>query len=523
MQPRFAVTFTVGIVVSNLGVPGAMAAGPGVPGTQTVAITQHKDTAAIVFQGVTMTSLDPTQDGMEVTVHFSAPIQTSIAAELERISGCIAAASTGYDTLLLRTQAPAKFDVTRLADGFALNVTTLPEMGNRRKLATVEIRRRMLSDDIDGARDMLFQLRTSQPDDADLYRLEADIDAADKDYRAAAQKYEYLLRATPGDEGLQETLRASQAEFAPRVEFGLEAAEIKKADRQLRSFLETSSNIAGGLSLRGRLDYIELDDNLIQFTDGTVGPFSGDRYSAEIDAIYDLTMRWQGIVSLFGADDTIGAGALLRYADPSGSFSLSAAYHQPSWDYPESIVANGTFDSAILNISRSFADTWYFNLGVAARRYSLADENDAAISTAINAGLRWALPIESPTKITLGYAFDGEYAERISLKPDGIGGFYALLPLGDRVIHTADLRIAEQLSQTLYTSLSGGYAYDMNGEGGVVAAAELAYNPTIDLRIALNAYYSGIADRAGESGSYSHAGLTVTRIFTSPVESSDAK
>lgn len=513
MQPRSAAALAVGIGILNLGNPGTTTAAQSRAALQTVAITQTSDSTAIAFHGISMTSMDPSADGMEVAIHFGSPLQQNIATELERISGSIAAASTGYDSLLLRTQGPALFDSKSLPNGFVVNVKVSKATSDNERLATVEIRRLTLADDIDAARALLFKLRSAQPDDADLYRLEADVDAADKSYRTAAQKYAYLLAANPGDESLQQSLRASQTEFAPRVEVGAEAGKIQKADRQFKSFVQASFDATQGMMLRGRMDYVELEDNIVQFADGTTGPFAGERYTAQLDAIFDIATRWQGTLSAYGSEDDVGAGATLSYEDASSMVALTVAYHQPTWDYPESIVAKGTLDSARLSVSKSFADTWYFNFAAIGRQYNLLDETGTATSTAIEAEVRWALPLESSMKATLGYSFDGEFAENVSLRPDGFGGSYALLPLADRVVHAADLRVAGQLSTSLRASLSGGYAYDISGESGAIASAELAFSPADDLIIALNAYYSGLSDRAGETGAYSHAGVTITRIF----------
>jgi hypothetical protein len=99
------------------------------------------------------------------------------------------------------------------------------------------------------------------------------------------------------------------------------------------------------------------------------------------------------------------------------------------------------------------------------------------------------------------------------MRPDGIGGVYPLLPLRDRVLHRIDSRVSEQLSPSFFTGFYIGYAKDMNGESGALGGIEFAYEPVENLRIALSADYSNVADRSGQSGAYVHGGLSVTRTF----------
>jgi hypothetical protein len=240
-----------------------------------------------------------------------------------------------------------------------------------------------------------------------------------------------------------------------------------------------------------------------------------------VDLAWDFVNRWLASLSLHASEDEIGAGATVEYRDATSQVTLVGGYNQPTWDYPETIVENGTFDFVGLTARRSFDETWFLNIGLALRRYALGEESEAAVTSSIEAGIRWALPLQSKTQVTLGYAFDAEYSHDIALLPDGGGGFYALLPSGDRALHALDLRVSDQVTDTIFASAFAGYARDNEGMDGMLAGAELSYAPTLDLRIALNAYYSGISDRLGASGDYFHAGMTVTRLFATTAGSSD--
>lgn len=517
MRPNIAVAFAVGLgstVPSPCGV-GAVAAE--LAKTQFVKVTASAGSVELAFEGLSLASADQSVDGMEIALHFSQPLKETIAREITTAAAAtIADASAGYDTLLIRAQSRSRFELKALHQGFVLHVTPTATPDDSSRLALVEIRRRTLLDETESARDLLAQLRRSQPDDQEFQRAEADIDLADRDNRSAAAKYRALLTDNPSDESLRDSLSHAQAGFAPQIESGADYQSIDKADRQWRGHIAGRLPVGEALELRGRIDFVDLDDNLVQFQDASTGPFEGSRTRADLSLDYEFTTRWDAMASLYGASNTIGAGAELGYEDAASSVRLQVKWHQPSWDYPESIVGNGTTDVASVTIARSFANSWFFNLGLGLHRYSFDDESSSATSSTLEAGLRWKLPLESNTDLSLGYNFDAEYADRVSLRPDGLGGFYAMLPLRDRVVHSADLRIASQFGAHVSTSAYAGYAKDLNDQGGLIAGAEIAYEPVSTLRIALEGNYSDVGDRAGDSGAFIHAALTITKAFSAP-------
>ena len=513
MQPNLATLLALGAGACAATSSAAIAENIITPTRQTVAVKEDTGSAQLAFHGLSASGLSPSADGMEVSIRFNEPVDDTVARELGRLVSSVGDASTGYDSLLLRVRAPSDFELVEEPGGFALLIKPRKAAADVTRFTELEIRRRTLSGDTAGARELLIPLRTSHPDDPALLRMEASIDFADHNYWASADKYDQALKLSPEDRAARQGFDGAMNQVAPRIEGGIETRKIEKADSQLRGWIAGETPISRGLALRGRVEYVELDDNAVQASDGTIAPFSGSRTMGEIGLSYDFSNRWLAAMSMHASEDDLGVGASVGYRDATSAIEFSGGYNQPTWDYPETIVANGTFDFMAMTASRSFEDTWFLNLGLALRRYALSGQDEAAITSSVEAGLRWALPLGSPTRITLGYGFDAEYSHDVALLDDGGGGFYTLLPAGDRVIHTADLRVADQLTDTLFASAFAGYARDNEGEDGLVAGAEVTYAPVLDLRVSLNAYYSGISDRLGESGDYFHAGLTVTRLF----------
>lgn len=523
MQPNLATLLALGAGAFATSASTAVAEDIVAPARQTIAVKEDAGSAQLAFQGLTVSGLTPSADGMEVSIQFNEPVQDAIARELASLVSPLGDASTGYDTLLLRVRGPSDFDVRSDATGFALYIRPRKPAKDGARFTELEIRRRTLAGDTSGARELLVPLRTSRPDDPALLRMEASVDFADHNYWASADRYSQALKLSPEDRSARQGLDGALNQIAPRLEAGIETREIEKADSQLRTWISGETPAGPGLSLRGRVEYVELDDNAVQLEDGSLAPFSGNRTIGEISIAQDFANRWLASLGLHVSGEEIGIGASIEYRDATSEVMIVGGYNQPTWDYPETILSNGTFDFLGMSARRSFEDTWFLNLGMVMRRYALAGESEAAISSSLEAGIRWALPLETATRITLGYGFDAEYSHEVALRPDGGGGFFALLPSGDRVLHTLDLRIADQLTETIFASAFAGYSRDNEGTDGLIAGAELSYAPTIDLRVSLNAYYSGISDRLGESGDYFHAGLTVTRLFATISGSDDGQ
>jgi hypothetical protein len=494
---------------------------PQPPAAQTVAISQAGDGIIISFQGLSLASLSSSVDGMEAALSFRQPVAESIAGQISHLTPAVTDASSGYDSILLRARSASRFEAMATTGGFVLSIRPVPAKLDVRKLETLDIRRMTLSGDTEGARAQIAALRASQPDDQELLRLDADVAAADHDDRKAAETYAALVSSNPLDESIGASLRSAQAQLAPQVESGVDTRKIEKADRQTHAFASAEIPVLPGIRLRGRIDIVELDDNDVQLPDGARAPFSGDRYGGELGVMLDLGDRWHAMLLAFGNENSLGGGGSIGYRDASSSVELRAVYHQPSWDYPESIVADGTVDESSLSVVRAFEATWFFNASAAVQQFALYGVSDTATNTSVEAGLSRLLFSDDANRVLLSYDFNADFVGHIAERPDGGGGFFTLLPLGDRTVHAGSLRYEGHLTPELLASVRAGYATDANGQDGVITAGELAWSPTLDLRLSLNSYYSGIPDRAGQSGAYMNAGLTITRIFLPTAGSTD--
>lgn len=511
----------VGALASGNTIVRAEEAAPAMTQRQSVAVQETGTTLQATFSGLTLISSDVAADGSEVTLKFKEAVADQIAKELQaRAPNWIAYASSGFDTLLVHTKGPATFDVAPSPRGVTLSVVATPktaEGGDRIK--SVEIRRLTALGETPEARRQLDELRRQNPNDTDLLRGEADIDIADHDNRAAAAKLRKLLRDKPSDEGLTDSLADAEAEISPRVSGGVDYHEIENGDRQWRMHAEAQVPIDPMFDLRGRIEAVNLDDDAVQLPDGTIAAYDGEKLRGQVSLVHDFGTRWEGVATLFVAEDRVGAGGSLTNEDAFSSTTLRAMMSAPSWDYSELIVADGTVDSIAISHRHSFDQRWFLAVDLGLKRYALDGEDDAATSTTIEAGLRWA-PFElGETKLTVGYAFDAEYVDHVALRDNGIIT-YALLPIADRVVHSGDIRVDAPLGSNFFAGGYAGYAKDVNGDGGLIAGATLGYEPEPDIRIALDANYSDIPDRAGDSGAYTHAELSVTKRFANDEGSS---
>lgn len=508
------VVAVVGALASGNTIVRAEEAAPAMA-RQSVSVQEAGNTLQATFQGLTLISSDVAADGSEVTLKFKEPVADQIAKELQsRAPNWVAYASSGFDTLLVHTKGAATFDVAPSGRGLTLTVIATPtKTGDADRIKSVEIRRLTALGDTPEARRQLDELRRQSPNDTDLLRSEADIDLADHDNRAAAAKMRRLLRDKPSDEGLTDSLAEAEVELSPRVSGGIDYHEIENGDRQWRAHAEAQMPIDPMYDLRGRIEAVNLDDDAVQFADGTIAAFDGEKLRGQISLVHDFGTRWEGVATLYAGEDTIGGGASLTNEDAFSSTTIRAVFSAPSWDYSELIVADGTVDSVSLSHRHSFEQRWFLSVDLGLKRYALDGEDDAATSTTIEAGLRWApFEMDGQTKLTVGYGFDAEYVDHVAIRDNGIIT-YALLPISDRIVHTGDVRVDAALGSNFFAGGYAGYAKDVNGDGGLIAGVTLGYEPEPDIRIALDANYSDIPDRAGDSGAYTHAGLSVTKRF----------
>ena len=512
MQPKLvaALFMSVGAIA-----PTAPAWSTEISPTQTAAVSRTPQQIIVTIQGLTLAAATATNDGLEAALSFNEPIQEALAKEIPSLIGAPIDVSTGYDSMLVRASSPSEFLAREIPNGFSLTIRIPEGKPDQFRLAVAELRRRTLSGDTDGARAALVELRRYKPQDQELLRLDADIDVADGNFASASKKLEVQLAANPDDPSLKQSFETARAQLAPRLEAGINTRKIEKADKQTSSYAQGDFPISPDWRLRGRVDYLELDDNQVRQPNGSIAPAQEDEILAKLDIDYNFAPRWTGQLSAFGASESIGAGAGIRYRDASSSVELLLAYRMPSWDFPETIAHDGTHDMASLALSRTWENTWQVSLTAQVHRYALGSDEDAAITSSIDGGIRWFIPLENQAQFTLGYTVDTEFVQRATQLPDGGGGFYQLIPVADRITHTLDARLAGTIADKFYASALLGYSIDDAGEKGIVSGAELTFAPSNDLRLALTANYSGVASRSGESGAYMYAGLTVVRILSS--------
>lgn len=466
------------------------------------------------FRGLTLLASEPSQDGREVTLRLKEPVDPNFVKAMNgQEPDWIESVSAGYDTLLIRTTRAARFETAKADNGFVLKILRQGQSEGSTASSLVEARYLTSVGRTREARATLDRLRGTDVDELDIMKARADADLADGDARAAAAGYAAAMQTRPTDDGLAEALASARDAFAPQIEAGAEYQRTQGADRQWRTHVAGRMPIDDTLSLRGRIEAVDLDDNAVIAPNGAVSSFSGMRERGELGLENDFGGGWFGLASLFGAEDTIGGGIALEGRAVHAATIVQANFQEPFWDYTEGIVHAGTRDSLGFTHKHAFDNTWFVNLGVRANRYGIDGDDDVGRSIEVDAGMRWRV-LEGPTQISFGYNYESEFVSNVELRSDGLGGFFSPLPIGARQVHSADVRVDTEIAPDFTAGAYAGYAKDVEGGKGLIAGLELAYEPTKDLRVAFDAYYSAVGDRAGDAGAYQHASLTITRLFT---------
>jgi hypothetical protein len=350
-----------------------------------------------------------------------------------------------------------------------------------------------------------------------LRLLQAQLLAQTGQLAAARERFEVLRREMPespeplsGSAGLAlQTGRWRQAlayyqdallldPEAPAIAAAIGAIE-RAAGRRLRADIEyretegglgtgKATAIIGGISgqqpfgegwrLGFAGDVAQIDAAQVQRSNGTVGPFSGERQRAELFLQHDSVGGRVVIGSLFASGDTLGAGLRAEFPDDYGVTGLRAEYRRPNWDFFQSMIDHGTRDRVAIGRRHRLTNDLTGRLEVGANRYGIEGDRDAAKTASVTGELRLG-DLAGLRGLSTAYVFDGEYVLRRSEQTDPTGQRFAPLQILDREVHAIILSYAgawgDNAVGLLTTDVSGGYGVDRYGKAGPLFSGALGY------------------------------------------------
>jgi hypothetical protein len=245
---------------------------------------------------------------------------------------------------------------------------------------------------------------------------------------------------------------------------------------------------------------------------GVTSLFKGERYSGQLDMIYDKGEGSKVKGSLYSNLKTAGAGVEYRQAtflyEALGENILNAEFQNPYWGVIESVVDYGVRDTLMVSRKQNLSSAFEGLIGVGYHNYGINMKRNQARSFAWK--LRLAYKVDLPGRnagitetsllrnanLSLIYSLDGESPFRVVQRPTQWGWLYRPLPLQRMQKHTAGILFNKELDTFPGVRIEGLAEYSHNPFLGRGPAARgniyFPVAPTCDLQ--LFAVYARIRD-----------------------------
>jgi len=238
-----------------------------------------------------------------------------------------------------------------------------------------------------------------------------------------------------------------------------------------------------------------------EYSNGTTRSFYNDRQQGTVMLQKTFSNRDVAGVSIYGNNNTPGAGLQYVMTDRWGGTSVQANYHQPDWDYVEMIAQNGTKDNLRIERKMVFNQNFQAVLSGGYTHYELENLGDAADAPGWNLAVDYVRPVHifdqgdnDPAwysdQVTLGahYGVDAEYFTFVNRLKDSTAQPFHPLPATSYEVHSFTGSIGKTILPNVDAELDGGYGVNRwNGSSGPVYGGVITYTPIQHLGIDIHA------------------------------------
>jgi len=344
---------------------------------------------------------------------------------------------------------------------------------------------------LNDAFNLLDQLKEQYPNNPQVLQTEADLNLRIGNRGAGFAALNKAIKLDPHNEDILDRQRTTLLSQGPFAQAGYDFRRTTEAYEN-REHASGEAMITPSLSasLTVDNDHVHSRTPIIR-TNGTSAEFSGDRQraAATLDKMYDNGNEANATV--YGNNNTAGAGAKYSLWDRYGATSLEGDFHRPYWDYVETVIDHGTQDRVRLERKQIISNNWNFTVGGGFNNYNLEHDTNVASAGAWDLNIGYTYPYAVSNKpgdeITLGanYTVDAEYFTHIDHGTNTAGLIYKPLPTSSYEIHALNVSAGKALSSKWYLEGYGGYAVDRLGDNGPLFGAVLEYAPLDHLGIEL--------------------------------------
>jgi hypothetical protein len=419
----------------------------------------------------------------ELVLHFDRPVDEASIARFEAAMGDrIETLRWNDDSLLLRPRPDIR--LSSKVDGNRLTVTLLPDgmadapgdmpsvkaadASGDRDLAIVAIRADLASGFIGKARRGAERLVRFHPEDRDVRRLLADIQAIEGNHHAAAISYRVA-------EAEDMAARRSMAQGPGQASIGA-AVRDGTGFTQIEGVARAIVTPTHALTVNAAVRHVETQANTAIVGDNMLANVNISATLTDVTIVTQIAplLHLDLTGSLWLDTGVAGGGVRLAYGSSDTQFRIGYIHRLPDLSFAEQAIDQGRLSQFIVGGSVQLLPELRGRVDLSWRRYGLSNDADAAETLTLAGQLDYIL-LRRPLTITFGYRLDAEYVQNLTYTPAGI----ARLPLSDRENHTVQAFASGAIGPILMT---GGAGWTIDRYGGSGPNASLAASAPIGLR-----------------------------------------
>ncbi len=328
-------------------------------------------------------------------------------------------------------------------------------------------------------------LLNTHPESAQVWSSRADLEYSLKKVRYALNSIRHACSLEPLNESLERIERDQRLDYRPLLG--------SSGEYRVTGELQTERlwNIYGvyalypftRLAFRWEADHILLEDFVN--SKGVLKDVDTIRYRTQLAITHDFCNGSVLTGSIYLAPEIVGTGLLYLHRDLLGATLFALEYHQPNWDFTQTIIEYGSRDMIGLGRAQKVLPRFEVAFNASLNRYNLKGLEEAATSWALEGSAVYALTKGSLLSRFLGEEgvvsfnayLDAEYSFYNRKRDDPFGVPFEPFPLVDREIYTGVIFAGKRFGRGLAVEGYGGYSWDRQIKGDMVPI----YGATVDL------------------------------------------
>lgn len=457
--------------------------------------------------------------GQKLVLRFERPIEAPGLLNLPgEIPNWIENVEMGFDTLLIKTPGPAKFEVFSADDQVMIQIAMAPAVEAKKGGASdpsVDEELRFLQSQLISrkgkfeAQSKLTDLLKQHPNDHAITVSLGEMEERLGRWRQSIELYDQALKLEPDDKDVLVAKSYQQEQFGPQVRIDQFYRDTTNEEVQSVTRATARQTFYQNYLFGVDYEYRDINDNLARpGLDGVSRVFDGNRqqWGVFVERAHDFAHTR---VSIVGQEDEPGAALEHRRQIVVGELFLRGVYNEPYWDFLEGITNEGTasrlqarwtFEERNPYIGQYQGQTNFSgSLGVNLNRYGVEDDDDIADSVEVLAEIRYHLnPIFSG--LSVGYNLNAEYVKLKSPRLDTTGANFNIIPIQTVQNHSFDVALSHAITNNVRFDLSSGYRYDDRiDSNGPFVFFDLIYDTLKSFEMGVNVEFNEESNRGTDT------------------------